>query len=126
MGIAIREEQIDAAGASASTAPAVQSGEVLFVHRFGAALNAHVHLHLCTLDGVVAQRRSGLVFRGAQVDEACVEQVRIHSWSRNWSLIRPWGCKSALRKWHMRRSVGGCGSGSGRVQRGLWNANAGV
>ena len=32
------------------------------------------------------------------------------------SLIRPWGCKSALRKWHMRRSVGKCGSGAGTVR----------
>ena len=32
-----------------------------------------------------------------------------------WSLIRPYGCKSALRKWHRRRSVRGCGAGAGRV-----------
>ena len=38
---------------------------MLFVHRFGATLNAHVHLHLCMLDGVVAQ-----------VDEACVQRVQ--------------------------------------------------
>ena len=42
-----------------------------------AALNAHVHLHLCMLDGVVAQ---GLAFRGAQVDEACVERVQALKW----------------------------------------------
>ena len=35
----------------------------------------HVHLHLCVLDGVVAQGRWGLEFRGAQVDEACAERV---------------------------------------------------
>ena len=28
------------------------------------------------LDGVVAQGRQGLAFRGAQVDEACVERVQ--------------------------------------------------
>lgn len=42
-------------------------------------MNAHVHLHLCMLDGVVAQGRQGrqgLVFRGARVDEACVERVQ--------------------------------------------------
>ena len=39
-------------------------------------LNAHVHLHLCMLDGVVAQGRQGLAFRGAEVDEACVERVQ--------------------------------------------------
>ena len=80
---------------------------MLFVHRFGAALNAHLHMHLCVLDGVVAQVLPALVFRGAEVDEACVQ--RMQSRSRNWSLIRPGGCKSALRKWHMRRSVEGCG-----------------
>ena len=46
------------------------------MHRFGAALNAHVHMHLCVLDEVVAQGRSGLEFRGAQVDEACAERVQ--------------------------------------------------
>ena len=35
--------------------------------RFGATLNAHMHLHLCMPDGVVAQGRQGLVFRGAWV-----------------------------------------------------------
>ena len=54
-GIVMREVQ--RATASTSTAPAARSGGVLFVHRFGAALNAHVHLHLCVLDGVVAQGR---------------------------------------------------------------------
>ena len=55
-GIVMREVQGATAGVSTSTAPAARSGVVLFVHRFGAALNAHVHLHLCVLDGVVAQR----------------------------------------------------------------------
>ena len=75
-GIAMREVQRATAGASTSTAAAGRSGGVLFVHRFGATLNAHVHLHLCILNGVVAQGRQGLVFRGAQVDEACVERVQ--------------------------------------------------
>ena len=70
------EVQRATAGASTSTAVAARSGGVLFVHRFGATLNAHVHLHLCMLDGVVAQGRQGLVFRGARVDEACVERVQ--------------------------------------------------
>ena len=125
-GIVMREVQRATAGASTSTAPAARSGGVLFVHRFGAALNAHVHLHLCVLDGVVAQGRWGLEFRGAQVDEACAEQVPLQSRSRTWSLIRRWGCKSALRKWHMRRSVGKCGAGAGRVRCGLRTANAGA
>ena len=75
-GIAMREVQRATAGASTSTAAAGRSGGVMFVHRFGATLNAHVHLHLCMLDGVVAQGRQGLVFRRAEVDEACVERVQ--------------------------------------------------
>ena len=54
-GIAMSEVQRATAGAS--TAAAGRSGGVLFVHRFGATLNAHVHLHLCMPDGVVAQGR---------------------------------------------------------------------
>ena len=44
-GIMMREVQRATAGASTSTAPGARSGRVLFVHRFGAVLNAHVHLH---------------------------------------------------------------------------------
>ena len=43
-------------------------------------------------------------------------QVPLQSRSRNWSLIRRWGCKSAPRKWHMRRSVGGCRRWQGAVR----------
>ena len=70
------EGQRATAGASTSTAQSARSGGVLFMHRFGATLNAHVHLHLCVLDGVVAQGRQGLAFGGARVDEACVERVQ--------------------------------------------------
>ena len=49
-------------------------------------------------------------------DQWRTSQVPLQSRSRNWSLIRPWGCKSALRKWHMRRSVGESGAGAGRVR----------
>ena len=45
------------------------------MQRFWRALNAHVHLHLCVLDGVVAKGRPGLVFRGTQEYEACAERV---------------------------------------------------
>ena len=75
-GIAISDVQRATAGASTSTAKAAPSGGVLFVHRFGATLNAHVHLYLCMLAGVVVPGRQGLAFRGAQVDEACVERVQ--------------------------------------------------
>ena len=75
-GIAMSDVQRATAGASTSTAKAARSGGVLFVHRFGSTLNAHVHLHLCMLDGVVALGRQGLGFCGARVHEACVERVQ--------------------------------------------------
>ncbi len=56
-GIAMSEVQRATAGASTSTAKAARSCGGLFVHRFGATLIAHVHLHLCILDGVVAPGR---------------------------------------------------------------------
>ncbi len=49
---------------------------MLFVHRFGATLNAHVHLYLCMLAGVVVPGRQGLAFRGSQVDDACEDRVQ--------------------------------------------------
>ncbi len=79
-GIAMREVQRAIAGASTSTAKASRGGVVLFAHRFGATPNAHVHLHLCILDGVVVPGRQGLAFRRAQVDEACVERVQALTW----------------------------------------------
>lgn len=45
------EVQHATAGASTSRAASARSGRVLFVHRFGATLNAYVHLHLCIVDG---------------------------------------------------------------------------
>ena len=75
-GIVMSEVQRATAGASTSTAKASRSGGVLFVLRFGATLNADVDLHFCMLDGVVVPGRQGLAFRGAQVDEACVERVQ--------------------------------------------------
>jgi len=56
-GIAMREVQRAIAGASTSTAKASRGGVVLFVHRFGATLSAHVYLHLCILHGVVGPGR---------------------------------------------------------------------
>ena len=76
----MREVQRAIAGASTSTAKASRGGVVLFAHRLGATLSAHVYLYLCMLDGVVAPGRQGLVFRGAQVDEVCVERVQALTW----------------------------------------------
>ena len=81
-GIAMSEVQRATAGASTCTAKAPRSGGVLFVHGFGATLNAHVDLHFCMLDGVVAPGRQRLAFRGAQVYEACVDQALV--WCGEW------------------------------------------
>ena len=70
-GIAMSEVQRATAGASTSTAKASRSGGVLFVHRFGATLNAHVHLHLCMLDGLgVAEAGVALSADGRRLCEA--------------------------------------------------------
>jgi len=61
---------------STSTAKEARSGAVLFVHRFGAMLNAYVHLHLRMLDVVVALVRQWFANLEAQVDIACVERVQ--------------------------------------------------
>ena len=98
----MREVQRATAGASTSTVAAGRSGGVLFVHRFGATLNAHVHLHLCMLDGVVAQGRQELVFRGARVDEACVERSTVYRRRRT---ERSGVGNSVLQRRHVRRSV---------------------
>ena len=74
------EVQRATAGASTSTVKASRGGVVLFVHRLGATLSAHLHLHLCIPDGVAVPGRQGLAFRGAQVDEACGERVQALTW----------------------------------------------
>ncbi|RLT20889.1 MAG: hypothetical protein DWI28_00385 [Planctomycetota bacterium] len=52
--------------ACASTgADVVRTGAVLLVHYFGAVLNAHLHLHLCMVDGVVAPGRQRLSLSAA-------------------------------------------------------------
>ena len=73
--VAMREVQRATVGASTSTAAAGRSGGVLFVHRCGSTLSAHVHLHLCMLDRVVAQGREGLACSRAEVDDACVQRA---------------------------------------------------
>ena len=50
--IVMREVQRVTADASTSKVPAARSGGVVYVHRFGAALNAHELMHLCVLDRV--------------------------------------------------------------------------
>lgn len=44
-------------GGNCDARSAARTGGGLFVHSIGAALNAHVHLHLWMLDGVIAPGR---------------------------------------------------------------------
>ena len=62
------------------------------------------------VDQLKGQLRAGRA--GRRSASGSTRQVRVHSRSRNWRLIRPWDCKIAVRKWHTRRSVGGCGAGA--------------
>ncbi len=105
-GIAMREVQRMTAGASTSTAAAGRSGEVLFVHSFGTTLNAHVHLHLSMLDGVVAQGRQGLVFRRARVDEACVHHAAVYVRRRPERSAAYQVVRQNLEPWLARRCAG--------------------
>jgi len=42
--------------------PAARYGGVTYIHRFGSALNAHLHFHSCMIDGLFAQTEEGLQF----------------------------------------------------------------
>jgi len=44
---------------------------VVFIHRFGAALNAHLHLHCCIVDGVFAPAHATDLAAGVVFHEAC-------------------------------------------------------
>ena len=75
-GIVRSEVQRATAGASTSTAAAGRSGgDVVWAPLWRDAERTRA-LHLSMLDGVVVQGRQGLVFRRAEVDEACVERVQ--------------------------------------------------
>ena len=50
----------------AGAGPASRLGAVAFIHRFGSALNPHLHFHCCVLDGVFAPAATGgIVFHEA-------------------------------------------------------------
>jgi len=49
---------------------------VAFLHRFGSTLNAHIHLHICLIDGVIAQPSQELRFHPAQLDDADIQRAR--------------------------------------------------
>jgi hypothetical protein len=45
------------------------TGGVVFIHRFGSALNLHIHLHACLIDGLIGRTSEGLTFHPVQLDE---------------------------------------------------------
>ena len=87
-GIAMSEVQRATAGASTSTAKAARSGGVLFVHRFGATLNAHVHLHFSCWMGWWRRGGRGWHFVGRRWMKL------VWSGCRGWYGSGCWGCLS--------------------------------
>ncbi|MES9855239.1 MAG: transposase [Sedimenticola sp.] len=56
-------------------------GGVTYIHRFGSALNPHLHYHSCMIDGLFAQTRDGLQFYEAtglssEVIQQAQEKIR--------------------------------------------------
>ena len=51
---------------SPGSGPAARLGAVAFIHRFGSALNAHLHFHCVVIDGVFdVTATGGVVFHAA-------------------------------------------------------------
>jgi hypothetical protein len=67
---------------SPGSSVAARLGAVVFIHRFGSSLNAHLHFHCCIIDGVFAPARAadgtaGVVFHAASgLDAAAVTTVQ--------------------------------------------------
>ncbi|MBM4201290.1 MAG: IS91 family transposase [Gammaproteobacteria bacterium] len=51
-------------------------GAVTFVHRFGSALNAHLHFHCCVIDGLFSAAAEGLRFHPACLTDQALAQVQ--------------------------------------------------
>lgn len=48
-----------------------------FIHRFGSALNAHLHFHCAVIDGVFDSAAGGVVFHAATgLDATAITQVQ--------------------------------------------------
>ena len=67
---------------SPGSSAAARLGAVVFIHRFGSSLNAHLHFHCCIIDGVFAPARAAdgaarVVFHAASgLDAAAVTTVQ--------------------------------------------------
>jgi hypothetical protein len=64
-------------GAQTADMATLHIGAVAFIHRFGSSLNAHVHFHVCVVDGVFEATESGVIFHPASgIDADTVAQVQ--------------------------------------------------
>ncbi len=53
-----------------------RGGGIAFIHRFGASLNVHPHLHLIVIDGVIARSDESLCFYPTRLTRGDVETLR--------------------------------------------------
>jgi hypothetical protein len=72
---------------AAGAAPKARLGAVSFVHRFGSALNEHVHFHCWMIDGVFEPQQGdeeAVHFQEAVITDAEVQwvQARVRPWTR--------------------------------------------
>src|SRR5450759_962097 len=56
---------------SPRSSAAARLGAVVFIHRFGSALNAHRHLHCCIIDGAFAPAHATGAAAGVVFHQAC-------------------------------------------------------
>ncbi|MGF1548785.1 MAG: transposase [Thiotrichales bacterium] len=52
------------------------AGGIVFIHRFGSSLNAHPHLHLVVIDGVIARTGERLSFHPARLGPDAAKALR--------------------------------------------------
>ncbi len=81
---------------SPGAGPRARLGAVSFLHRFGSALNPHVHFHCCVLDGVFeAEPESGGAVRfreavGLSAQEVAAVQAQVRRRVLRWFVRRGW------------------------------------
>jgi hypothetical protein len=74
--LALREVERALRSHSAGASARGRTGGVVFIHRFGAMLNVHLHLHCCVIDGLIESEGEGIGFRPAVVDTETIAQVQ--------------------------------------------------
>jgi len=74
-----------------------RTGAVSFIHRFGSALNPHIHFHCCVIDGVFSTPAGRLRFHCAHVDAETATAVQ--------SKVRLRVLKLMVRRGHISRET---------------------